>query len=52
MWICGDNNDPWDPWLGQGVLTYTEEVDNITSITFSTGDPDNPYKAGTRVEVW
>ena len=52
MWFCGENMDPWDPWLQQGVLTYTEEVDNITSITFSTGDPWNPYKAGTRVEVW
>jgi hypothetical protein len=52
MWAQGDNNVPTSLCLGSFLLVYAPTVENLTSITFYSGDPNNPYKAGTRVEVW
>jgi hypothetical protein len=52
MWGVGDNNVPSVHPVGQYLLIYDPTVENLTSITFYSGNPDKPYKAGTRVEVW
>jgi len=52
MWVTGDNNSPSGATMGIMVITYTPTVDNLTSITFYSGNDAYPYKAGTRVEVW
>jgi hypothetical protein len=52
MWAVGDNNVPSTHPVGQMLIIYAPIVENLTSITFYSGDPNNPYKAGTRVEVW
>jgi len=52
MWAQGDNNVPTSPYLGSFLLVYVPTVENLTSITFYSGDANKPYKAGTRVEVW
>jgi hypothetical protein len=52
MWGVGDNNVPSVHPVGQYLLIYDPTVENLTSITFYSGDESKPYKAGTRVEVW
>jgi hypothetical protein len=52
MWATGDNNSPSGAATGMLLITYTPTVENLTSITFYSGDDTKPYKAGTRVEVW
>jgi hypothetical protein len=52
MWGMGDNNSPSDATAGMMLITYAPPVENLTSITFYSGDDTKPYKAGTRVEVW
>jgi hypothetical protein len=52
MFVRGDNNDPSAPVLGVAIFTYVPTVENVSSITFYSGDDTKPYKAGTKVEVW
>jgi hypothetical protein len=52
MWATGDNNSPGSHALGGYLVVYVPFVENLTSITFYSGDDSCPYRARTRVEVW
>ena len=46
-------NSPFgaDYWVCS-IVNYAPTVENVTTITFRSLNPDVPYRAGTRVEVW